>query len=170
MIHFNAVIMKFGMQGEKTGWSYIEVPAKLSSQLKPGYRKAFRVKGWLDQHPIEGVSLIPMGNGDYIMALNAAMRKALGKRKGAHIEVKIEVDGRPIKINTTFLECLKDDPSAWAFFHSLPQGHRNYFSKWIDSAKTDGTREKRIARAVNALSRNWGYSEMIRFGKKDSLL
>ena len=36
MIHFKAVIKKFGEQGEKTGWSYIEVPEEVASKIKPG--------------------------------------------------------------------------------------------------------------------------------------
>ena len=34
--------------GEKTGWSYIEIPAAIAQQLKPNYKKSFRVKGkWM---------------------------------------------------------------------------------------------------------------------------
>ncbi|MDE3213285.1 MAG: DUF1905 domain-containing protein, partial [Bacteroidota bacterium] len=151
MVRFNALIKRFGAQGEKTGWTYIEIPEKVTSQLKPGFKKAFRVKGSLDAQSVKQVSLIPMGEGNYILPLNASMRKQLGKMKGDILEVQLEEDTRPLKINTYFLECLKDEPSAWEFFHTLPQGHRNYFSKWIESAKTDPTRDKRIAQAVNAL-------------------
>jgi hypothetical protein len=49
----------------------------------------------------------------------------------------------------------------------LPGSHRNYFSKWIDSAKTDATKTKRIAMAVNALSKKWGYPEMMRNSRKE---
>ena len=48
MIHFNAVIKKFNEQGEKTGWTYIEIPEEIASKIKPGYKKSFRVKGhWI---------------------------------------------------------------------------------------------------------------------------
>jgi Domain of unknown function (DUF1905)/Bacteriocin-protection, YdeI or OmpD-Associated len=169
MLRFKALIEKFGAKGEKTGWTYIEVPEKITSQLKPGFRKAFRVKGFLDQYSITQTSLIPMGDGNYILPLNASLRKAIGKGKGGTLEVALEVDSRPIKINSIFLECMKDEPTALEFFNSLPQSHKNYFSKWIESAKSDFTREKRIAQAVNALSRKWGYGEMIRSGKEGPL-
>ncbi len=47
MIQFKTDIKKFGDQGEKTGWSYIEVPQKEADKLKPGYKKSYRVKGFL---------------------------------------------------------------------------------------------------------------------------
>ena len=53
-------------------------------------------------------------------------------------------------------------PRLWNIFNSLAGSHRNYFSKWIDSAKTEETKAKRIAMAVSALSRNLSYPEMMR--------
>lgn len=166
MIHFNAVIKKFAEQGEKTGWSYIEIPQEIASKIKPGYKKSFRVKGTLDNYAIERTSLLPMG-GSFIIPINITIRKALGKRKGAVIKVIIQADDRDVEINKTFLECLADEPKALEFFNSLPRGHRNYFSKWIESAKTEETKANRIARAVTSLSRKLGYPEMIRMGKEE---
>lgn len=167
MIHFNAVIKKFAEQGEKTGWSYIEIPQEIASKIKPGYKKSFRVKGTLDNYAIERTSLLPMGGGSFIIPINITIRKALGKRKGAVIKVIIQADDRDVEINKTFLECLADEPKALEFFNSLPRGHRNYFSKWIESAKTEETKANRIARAVTSLSRKLGYPEMIRMGKEE---
>ena len=170
MIHFKAVIKKFDEQGEKTGWSYIEVPEEVASKIKPGYKKSFRVKGRLDNYPIEKTSLLPMGGGNFIIPVNATIRKALGKRKGAVINASLEADEREVEINKTFLVCLADEPAALEFFNSLARGHRNYFSKWIESAKTEETKANRIARAVTALSRKLGYPEMMRMGKEEKLM
>ena len=170
MIHFKAVIKKFGQQGEKTGWSYIEIPQEVASKIKPGYKRSFRVKGTLDNHRIERTSLLPMGGGDFIIPVNATIRKALGKRKGAVINASLEEDDREVEISQSFLICLADDPLALEFFNSLSRGHRNYFSKWIETAKTEETRASRIARAVTALSRKLGYPEMMRMAKEEKLL
>lgn len=167
MIQFNAAIKKFAEQGEKTGWSYIEIPEEIASKIKPGCKKSFRVKGSLDNYAIERTSLLPMGGGSFIIPLNAAIRKALGKRKGAVIKVILTEDARDVEINKTFLMCLADEPKALEFFNSLPRSHRNYFSKWIESAKTEETKANRIARAVTALSRKLGYPEMLRMGKEE---
>ncbi len=161
-VKFNTVIKQFGQQGEKTGWTYIEIPADLAEKLKPDNKKSFRVKGKLDQHSIEAVALIPMGGGSFIMALNAAMRKEIGKRKGAMLAVQIEEDKKEIELSKDFMECLADDPAAKDFFFTLPKSHQRYFSKWIESAKTEPTKIKRITMAVSALAKKWGFAEMLR--------
>jgi hypothetical protein len=164
-VNFIATIHKFEKQGEKTGWSYIEIPADIAQQLKPGNRKEFKVKGKLDSYAIKRVSLLPMGGGIFIMPLNAAMRKMIGKKHGAILSVQLAEDKSEFIFNIDFMECLNDDPGAKAFFDSLPGSHQRYFSKWIDDAKTEPTRVKRITMAVNALSKKWGYSEMLRASK-----
>jgi hypothetical protein len=167
MIKIEVTIKQFGQQGEKTGWTYIEIPAAIAEKLNPGVKKGYRVKGKLDSYKIKGVSLLPMGGGSFIIPMNALMRKATGKRKGSMLQVSLEVDKEPLKLNADFLDCLADDPPAKKYFDSLPGSHRNYFSKWIDSAKTDATKTKRIAMAVNALSKKWGYPEMMRNSRKE---
>ena len=64
MIQFTTTIQKFGKKGEKTGWTYIEIPASKAAKLKPDSKVSFRVKGNLDQLKIEKTALIPMGEGN----------------------------------------------------------------------------------------------------------
>ena len=164
-ISFQASIEKYGSQGEKTGWTYIAIPPDLAETLKPGIRQSFRVKGKLDQHKIAGVAILPVGGGQFILPLNATIRKAIRKKQGAMLQVDLQEDKAPFVFNATFLECLADEPQAQAMFQSLTGSHQRYFSKWIDEAKTEATRVKRIAMAVTALGRNMGFSEMIRYHK-----
>jgi len=171
MIKFTTILLQFAEQGEKTGWTYIQLTKEIAQQLKPGNKKSFRVKGKLDNYKISSVALMPMGDGSFIIPFNAAMRKGTGKRKGAMITVILEEDKTPLKLNEDFIACLNDDPAALKHFNSLAGSHRNYFSKWIDGAKTDATKTKRIAMALSALSKGFGFSEMLREqkAKKDLL-
>ncbi|MBK8952579.1 MAG: DUF1905 domain-containing protein [Chitinophagaceae bacterium] len=164
-ISFTALVQKFGEKGEKTGWTYFEIPADIAQEIKPGNRKEFKVKGKLDNFVLKRQSVIPMGGGVFIVPLNADMRKAIGKKKGAMLKVQLLEDKSEFVFNGDFIECLKDEPVARAFFESLPGSHRRYFSRWIDSAKTETTKVKRIAMAVNALAKKWGYGDMIRDSK-----
>lgn len=168
MVQFTTTILQFAKQGEKTGWSYIKIPAAIAVQLKPDNKKSFRVKGKLDDHEIKGISLLPMGEGDFILAINAAIRKSIRKNKGAKIFVQIEMDNKKPQPPRELIECLKDEPEAFAFFKKLPGSHQNYFSNWIKSAKTEITKTKRIADCVNALSKKFNYAEMMRSLKKDN--
>ena len=168
MVQFTTTIKQFAQQGEKTGWTYIDIPSDIAEKLMPGNRKGFRVKGKLDSFTIKGIALLPMGGGNFILTLNADLRRGIRKKKGALLNVKLQVDPEGYKLNEDFIACLNDEPAARSFFDSLSGSHRNYFSKWIDSAKTEPTKTKRIAMAVNALAKNWGYGEMIRSSRKDS--
>lgn len=167
MVSFTTVIKRFTSNGEKTGWSYIELPAAIAQQLKPNNKKTFRVKGKLDKHTIERVALMPMGGGDFIMPVNATMRKGIKKEKGATVQVQLEIDTSEIKPPAELLECLHDEPQALAFFNSLNKGHQNYFTNWINSAKTEPTRAQRIADSINALSKKMDFGAMLRQLKKD---
>lgn len=168
MIKFNAPILKFDEKGEKTGWTYIVVPSDLAQQLKPGNKKSFRVKGKLDAHAIKQAALIPMGEGDFILPLNAAMRKALGKRKGAQLQVQLTADDSDFQFSKEMMECLEDEPKALENFKKLSGSEQKYFSKWIDSAKTPETKTKRILQTLTAMLHGWHYGQMIRALKKDA--
>ncbi len=167
MVQFTTTILQFASQGEKTGWSYIKVPAAIAHKLKPDNKKSFRVKGKFDDHEIKGVSLFPMGDGDFLIALNATIRKAIKKNKGAKLSVQIEIDNKKPQPPTALIECLKDEPEAFTFFKSLSGSHQNYFSNWIKSAKTETTKAKRIAHCVTALSKRFDFGQMLRSIKKD---
>src|SRR5437868_3887889 len=131
MVHFTATIKKFSEQGEKTGWTYIIVPENIAQQMISGNKKGFRVKGALDQYEFEKMSLLPFGNGDFILPLKATIRKAIGKAQGATVNVAMGVDENPIKPPTEFIECLADEPNALEYFNQLPMSHRNYFINYI---------------------------------------
>jgi hypothetical protein len=169
MVQFVTRISKFGKQGEKTGWTYVEIPADLAQKLMPGNKKSFRVKGKLDHFKISGVALLPMGNGNFIMPLNATMRKGIGKKHGAMLELSIEVDKKEYQLNKEFMECLADEPAAMEFFNSFSRSVKNYYSRWIESAKTESTRTRRIAVAIDALSRKMDFGEMIRSMSKNKI-
>jgi len=167
MITLKATMRRFDKQGEKTGWTYIEIPADFAQKLKPGNKKEFKVKGKLDKYPIKRVSLLPMGGGAFIMPINAAMRKAIGKRHGAMVEIQLTEDKSEFVFNEDFMQCLKDEPEALRYFKNLPGSHQRYFSKWIDSAKTDETKAKRIAQAVSGLVKSQGYPQLMRSLKNE---
>jgi hypothetical protein len=170
MIKFTTTILKFNKQGEKTGWTYIKIPAILAQQLYPGIKKAFRVKGKLDDFSIKGIALMPMGEGDFIMAINATLRKNIGKQKGATLQVQLEIDKIAYQLNAALMQCLADEPSALVYFKSLPKSHQNYFSKWIESAQTAPTKAKRIAMTVNAMLKKMNFGQMLRAAREDDWL
>jgi hypothetical protein len=162
MLQFTGSIHRFEEKGEKSSWTYIEVPVEISDALNPGIKKSFRVKGFLDKHPIKGVALIPMGGGVFIIPINAAMRKGIAKKEGAMLTVKIEVDQEVYQLNQLLVDCLAESPVALTAFNKMPRSHQNYYSKWIETAKLQQTQEKRIVLVITSLERGLSYAEMLR--------
>ncbi|HSC52595.1 MAG TPA: YdeI/OmpD-associated family protein [Phnomibacter sp.] len=164
---FNAIIQRFQAAGEKTGWTYILIPEKEVLKMHSADRKGFRVKGFLENVPIDKTSVMPMGGGEMILAINAGMRKALALPIGATIKVRLSKDETVIAIAPDLLTCLADDPKALAFFESLSPSHQKYFSKWVEDAKTETTRTRRLAQAVEGLSRKMDYGTMLRWTRDE---
>ena len=161
-VSFRTTILRFNKQGEKTGWTYIAIPADIAQKLKPGDKKGFRTKGKLDNYKFSGKSLLPMGKGEFILTLDKDIRKTIGKRHGAMLNVEMEFDKSQYELNSEFMDCLTDEPEAHTFFKTLTRSHQNYFSKWIESAKTEETKAKRIAQSINAFLKKQGFPEMLR--------
>lgn len=172
MTVFTATLRKFGQKGEKTEWTFIDIPLELTDALSLGQKTAFRVKGRLDSFVIQQVALVPMGESadadpdeptaPFIMAINATMRRGIGKEAGDLVRVELERDDDPLRLSADLLTCLSDEPDALAFFETLTPGHQLYFSNWIESAKTLPTKTKRLHQAVSGLAMKLSYSEMIR--------
>lgn len=100
------------------------------------------------------------------MPVNATMRKALRKKHGDVIKVSLELDKAPLKLSAMLMACLKDEPEAKDYFMKLPGSHQQYYSKWIESAKTDATKTKRIALAITAFSQKMSFSQMMQLRKQ----
>jgi len=84
------------------------------------------------------------------------------------VQVVLEEDlDFKIEMPDDLKECFDFEPEAFDFYNSLPKSHREYFIKWINSAKTNETRAKRIVNTINAMLRKWTYSQMMREMKKE---
>jgi len=166
LLQLTTKILRFKEQGEKTGWTYILVPGSLASQLMPGNKKGFRVKGFLDDYAFGGISLMPMGDGNFILTLNAAVRKGIRKSRGAEVQVKMEIDTKPIMPPKELLECLADEPIAMGRFKILTKSPQNYFTNCINQAKTEPTKAKRIAASINSLAKGLGFGEALKSLRK----
>lgn len=166
MVTFKAEIERFAEMGEKSGWTYVFIPEAIANEIKADCKKSFRVKGHLDQVEIEGLSLVPMGGGDFIMALNATIRKKLKKELGAILALVLEEDKTfKIEMPEDLELCLADEPHLMENFLKQPKSHQNWYINWLNTAKTEPTRTKRIVKIVSAMDKGWDFGTMMRDGK-----
>ena len=167
MVNFNAEIEQFNSNGEKTGWSYVFVPENVAQQIKPEERRGFRVRGYIDQLAISGKSLIPMGGGDFILALDAKIRKQLRKGVGRPVTLSLTYDADfKIEMPEDLEVCLAQEEGLLEHFLSYTKAHQNYFINWLNTAKTEPTRTKRLIMIVDAMAKKQDFGLMIRSNKK----
>ncbi|MFD0765525.1 YdeI/OmpD-associated family protein [Mucilaginibacter lutimaris] len=168
MVDFTTIILQYGENGDKTGWTYIVLPANIAQQLFAGNKRSFRVKGKLDELPVAGLSAMPMGDGSFMIALKKEIRKGIRKEHGAILRVRLAHDKDfKIEMPDDLRECFDyEQPEAFEYFCGLAKSHQGYFIKWITDAKTEETRAGRIAKTINAMVRRMDYGAMLREQKK----
>ena len=122
MVTFSAKIQKaVAASGSSVGgWSYVIIKKSLAEKLNPGCKKSFRIKGLLDNFKIKQVSILPVGGGDFMLPINATLRKGTGKKAGDTLKLQVELDKQPKALSADLVSCLKDDPQAYDFFKKLP--------------------------------------------------
>jgi hypothetical protein len=168
MISFEAEIERFDRMGEKTGWTFVAVPAAIAEQIKPGCKKSYRIKGLLDAVAVSGMALTPMGEGNFILPLKASLRKQLRKEEGARLHLQLEEDKDfKVEMPEDLELCLLEDRQYLETFLSQPKGHQNYFINWLNTAKTEPTRVKRLTQIVLAMEKKLDFGAMIRSQKKE---
>lgn len=134
------------LDGNNTG---IEVPAEVVEQLGGGKRPAVDVT-------VSGFSyrstVAPMG-GKFLIPLSAARRTEAGVKGGDVVEVELTLDTMPreVEIPADFAAVLAGDAKAKAFFETLSYSNQLKHVLSITEAKTDETRQKRIAKAMDTL-------------------
>lgn len=167
MFSFKSIIQKFATKGEKTGWTYVDIPQDIILKLKLKNKKEFRIKGAMDDVKFERLACYPIGEGNFIIAINGELRKKLGKKEGAMLSVKFELDKSEALKSQELLDCLNDDKIALKQFDSLLLSHQNYFHRYIYTAKGADTKAGRIVNTINAMHKKLNFGEMIRSLKKE---
>jgi hypothetical protein len=147
MHSFRSTILKYASKGEKTGWTYVVIPPDVLAKLKLKDKKGFRIKGVIDSVKFEKLSTYPVGEGEMIIAINGDMRKKLGKKEGAMVSIKFELDESKALFSQELMDCLNEDKVALKQFLSQLMSHQNYFHRYVATAKGADTRAGRIVKA-----------------------
>jgi len=91
--------------------------------------------------------------GEFLLGLNGQVRRAAGVEAGDRIEVEIGLDAAPreVAVPPALAGALDGDPEAAAAFNRLSYSHRKEYARWIDEAKREDTRGRRVAQALDML-------------------
>ncbi len=167
MITCTVEIERFAKNADKTGWRYIFLPENLVKQLAPTDGRSFRVKGKIDDFSVNGLSLLPVKDGGYILPMNGNIRKGVRKEEGDKVTIYFEKDTEfKIEMPEDLEICLAQDDGSLENFLTYTKAHQNYFINWLNTAKTDTTREKRLLMIVKAMALKQDFGMMMRSSRK----
>jgi Domain of unknown function (DUF1905)/Bacteriocin-protection, YdeI or OmpD-Associated len=143
--------MKFRATIEQSGKSAtgIEVPAAIVESLGQGKRPPVMVT--IGAHTYR--TTIGVMGGRSMIPLSAANRSAAGVTAGDEVEVDIALDDQPrqVSVPADFADALSNDSAAQSAFDKMPFSHKQRWVLSITSAKAPETRERRIAKAIEAI-------------------
>ena len=127
----------------------IEVPEAVVASLGSGKKPAVKVT--IGSHTYR--STVAVMDGKFMLPISAENRTSAGVKAGDVVTVELELDTEPreISIPADFAEALERDAQAQQTFDSLSRSVKQWHVLSIEGAKTDETRQRRIARSISTL-------------------
>jgi hypothetical protein len=127
----------------------IQVPDEVVEALGSGRRPAVRVT-------INGYtyrSTVAVMGGVYMVGVNAENRAAARVAGGDEVDVEMELDTAPreVSVPADLAAALDAEPAARHTFDGLSYSNKSWHVLQVEGAKTDETRQRRIARSVDLL-------------------
>jgi hypothetical protein len=136
------------LQGDKTATG-IRVPAEVVEALGSGKRPKVKVtiRGYTYR------SSVAVMGGDYMIGVSAENRAGAGVAGGDEVDVDLELDTEPreVTVPPDFAKALDAEPAARRTFDGLSYSNKSWHTLQIAGAKSDETRQRRIAKSVEAL-------------------
>jgi hypothetical protein len=136
------------LQSGKTATG-IQVPAEVVEALGSGKRPAVKVT-------INGYtyrSTVAVMGGAYMVGVNADHRAGAGVAGGDEVDVEMELDTAPreVTVPADLAVALDAEPDARRTFDGLSYSNKSWHVLQVAGAKTDETRQRRIAKSVAVL-------------------
>ena len=136
------------LQSGKTSTG-IEVPAEVVDALGAGKRPPVTVT--LNGYTYRS-SIAVMG-GAYMVGVSSDVRAAAGVQGGDELDVDIALDTAPreVAVPDDLRAALDAEPAARETFEKLSNSNKSWHVLQVEGAKTDETRQRRIAKSVATL-------------------
>jgi hypothetical protein len=126
----------------------VEVVEALGSSRRPSVRVTIGDYSYL--------STVAMMNGVYMLPVSAEVRAKAGVEAGDQVEVALELDAAPreVVVPDDLAAALAAENAAQTFFDSLSYSNKRRIVLPIEDAKTDETRQRRVAKSIEKLREN----------------
>jgi hypothetical protein len=142
---FEATLIK----DDDSGGAGVKIPFDVQEAF--GKKGRVPVKCTIDGYPYRG-SIVPYGGTHYIGVVKK-IRDAIGKTYGDTVDIVMELDEEPrvVDVPEDFARALAGNEAAKKAFDKLSYSHKREYVEWINEAKKEETRKRRIAKAVEKL-------------------
>jgi hypothetical protein len=140
---FDAIIQKEGK------FTFVALP--FSPAQAWGAKPRYHVVGTINGIPVRG-TLGALGQ-DYFLRLGAAWMRDSAIEIGANVTVCLALEGpQEENLAPDIVQAFSENSRAKEFFDSLPTFYRKNFIRWVESAKREETRARRIAEMLALLN------------------
>jgi hypothetical protein len=97
-------------------------------------------------------SVARMG-GEFMVGLNKEVRTGAGVQAGDTVSLELKLDSEPrtVEVPPALADALDADPEAKTTFEGLAFTHRKEFARWIEEAKREETRARRVTQALDMI-------------------
>jgi hypothetical protein len=127
----------------------IQVPDEVVEALGSGRRPAVKVtiNGYTYRNTVAVLG------GVYMVGVSAEHRAGAGVAGGDEVDVDVELDTAPreVTVPADFAAALDAEPNARRTFDGLSYSNKSWHVLQVTGAKTDETRQRRIAKSVDLL-------------------
>jgi Bacteriocin-protection, YdeI or OmpD-Associated/Domain of unknown function (DUF1905) len=127
----------------------IQVPDEVVEALGSGRRPAVKVtiNGYTYRNTVAVIG------GVYMVGVSAEHRAGAGVAGGDEVDVDVELDTAPreVAVPADFAAALDAEPNARRTFDGLSNSNKSWHVLQVTGAKTDETRQRRIAKSVDLL-------------------
>jgi hypothetical protein len=141
--------MRFRTMILQSGRTGIEVPDEVVEALGAGRRPVVKVtvNGYTYR------STVAVMGGASMIGLSAEHRAAAGVAGGEEVDVDIDLNTAPreVSVPADFAAALDAEPAARRTFDGLSYSNKSWHVLQVEGAKTDETRQRRIAKSVDIL-------------------
>jgi len=153
MLRFRGVIQIRGVN------PYVHVSAKLSNQLKRGWRQPLPVLVRINEQPRKPwrINMMPVGDGSFYLYLRGPVRATCNVKVGDPVTVDLSFDkryrsGPTHPIPQWFRKALNNNANAKGAWNALVPSRKKEILRYFAALKSAEAKARNLKRAVEALS------------------
>jgi hypothetical protein len=137
------------IQNAGGGGGFVEIPFDVEEVFGS---KRPKVRALIEGVPYRG-TLVRMGGERHMLLILKGIREQVGKTFGDEVKIVLEADTEPrvVAVPPDLMKELKKNKDAKAFFDKLAYTHRREYVRWIEEAKREETRARRVTKTIELL-------------------